>query len=267
MSVQNAMMESGLFEDLQKKIDEDTQVKDTLREIVQQLEKQGQHTIDQTSARSTRPDRIDSRPRDPSNLVKSTFDAFGRTIENQVQSIQRLAEVASKHPYYRYNYAWTREMQSATFSILYCAYLGGLNTQAGHLLTLSEVTTFMQSTPFPSLLSTLSHPIPLIPLAVPPSAPNTDSFHLTPEEYLQSLISLVDELSRLARNSVTLGDTARPLQISKFIKDVHAGFQVLNLRNDGLRKRSDGVKYRVKEAEDVVYDLSLRGLLPGQGKV
>ena len=51
------------------------------------------------------------------------------------------------------------------------------------------------------------------------------------------------------------------MAISKFIKDVHAGFQILNLKNDSLRKRSDGVKYRVKEVEDVVYDLSLRGLI------
>jgi hypothetical protein len=52
------------------------------------------------------------------------------------------------------------------------------------------------------------------------------------------------------------------MEIAKFIKEVHAGFQILNLKNDSLRKRSDGVKYKVKEVEDVVYDLSLRGLLP-----
>lgn len=52
------------------------------------------------------------------------------------------------------------------------------------------------------------------------------------------------------------------MQISQFIKDVHAGFQILNLKNDILRKRSDGLKYKVKEVEDVVYDLSLRGLMP-----
>jgi hypothetical protein len=105
-----------------------------------------------------------------------------------------------------------------------------------------------------------------------------DTFHLTIEEYLLALVSLIEELvsaatsstdfrkltciqARLARNSVTLGDYRRPLQISQFIKDVHAGFQILNLKNDALRKRSDGIKYRVKDVEDVVYDLSLRGLL------
>ncbi|KAK5165306.1 hypothetical protein LTR04_001430 [Oleoguttula sp. CCFEE 6159] len=99
-------------------------------------------------------------------------------------------------------------------------------------------------------------------MKVPVNLKDRDAFHLTIEEYLQSLISLVDELARLARNSVTLGDYSRPLRISQFIKDLHAGFQILNLKNDSLRKRSDGIKYRVKEVEDVVYDLSLRNLVP-----
>ncbi len=50
---------------------------------------------------------------------------------------------------------------------------------------------------------------------------------------------------RLAVNSVTMGDYQRPLQISQFVKDVHAGFQVLNLKNDALRRRSDSIKYSV----------------------
>jgi len=100
---------------------------------------------------------------------------------------------------------------------------------------------------------------------VPVNLKDRDAFHITITEYLLSLVSLIEELSRLARNSVTLGDYKRPVQISQFIKDVHAGFQILNLKNDILRKRSDGLKYKVKEVEDVVYDLSLRGLMPKDG--
>ncbi|OAX76960.1 hypothetical protein ACJ72_08746 [Emergomyces africanus] len=99
-------------------------------------------------------------------------------------------------------------------------------------------------------------------LGVPVNLKDQDSFHLSIEEYLQALISLVEELSRLAVNSVTLGDYSRPLQISKFVSDLQAGFQLLNLKNDSLRKRSDGIKYSVKKVEDVVYDLSLRNLVP-----
>lgn len=51
--------------------------------------------------------------------------------------------------------------------------------------------------------------------------------------------------SRLAVNSVTLGDYTRPVQIGNFIKDLFAGFQLLNLKNDVLRKRSDSMKYSV----------------------
>lgn len=99
-------------------------------------------------------------------------------------------------------------------------------------------------------------------LPVPTNLKDRDAFHITIEEYLLALLSLSDELARLARNSVTLQDFRRPIQIAQFIKDVHAGFQILNLKNDILRKRGDGLKYRVKEVEDVVYDLSLRGLVP-----
>lgn len=99
---------------------------------------------------------------------------------------------------------------------------------------------------------------------VPVNVKDTDTFHVTIEDYLLALCSTIEELARLAPNAVTLGDFSRPLQISKFIKDVHAGFQLLNLKNDALRRRSDGIKYSVKKVEDVVYDLSLRGLLPKQ---
>lgn len=76
----------------------------------------------------------------------------------------------------------------------------------------------------------------------------SDVFHMTIEEYLHSLISLIEELARLAVNSVTLGDYHRPLAISKFVKDLHAGFQILNLKNDNLRRRSDSIKYNVNTA-------------------
>lgn len=73
----------------------------------------------------------------------------------------------------------------------------------------------------------------------------SDVFHVAIEEYLHSLISLIEELARLAVNSVTLGDYHRPLEISRFVKDLHAGFQTLNLKNDNLRRRSDSIKYNV----------------------
>ncbi len=68
--------------------------------------------------------------------------------------------------------------------------------------------------------------------------------------------------SRLAVNSVILEDYQRPFDISSFISEVTAGFRLLNLKNDGLRKKFDSLKYDVKKVEEIVYDISIRGLKP-----
>ena len=66
--------------------------------------------------------------------------------------------------------------------------------------------------------------------------------------------------SRLAVNSVTLGDYGRPFEISEFLSKLNGGFRLLNLKNDSLRKKFDSLKYEVKKVEEVVYDISIRGL-------
>ncbi len=40
-----------------------------------------------------------------------------------------------------------------------------------------------------------------------------------------------------------------------------SGFRLLNLKNDGLRKKFDSLKYDLKKVEEVVYDLSIRNLI------
>jgi hypothetical protein len=47
-----------------------------------------------------------------------------------------------------------------------------------------------------------------------------------------------------------IGDFGTPLQLSTFVKDLHAGFQLLNLKNDSLRKRFDSIKVRNLLEED-----------------
>ncbi|KAG8704741.1 hypothetical protein FRC09_003356 [Ceratobasidium sp. 395] len=82
------------------------------------------------------------------------------------------------------------------------------------------------------------------------------------EDHLHAIIALVNELSRVAVNSVTLGDFDAPLRISIFVRDLYSGFSLLNLKNDSLRRRFDSLKYDMKKIEEVVYDVSLRKLAP-----
>ncbi|KAG5747262.1 hypothetical protein H9Q69_003110 [Fusarium xylarioides] len=240
MSSDTPLLDPSIFSHLQEKLDEETAVRDNLTQIIQRLERAVATAQGLLS-------RVHSTPRAryPA-LVSQVEDA----IKEEVTIVKELNEVASKHPYYKYNSKWARTVQNAIGTAVYTAWLGGLGSDAqpaslGRLLTLKQVGEVFQ---------------------VPTNLKDRDAFHFTIEEYLLSLTDLTNELARLAPNAVTLGDFELPLVISGFIKDLFAGFQLLNLKNDILRKRADAVKYDVKRVEDVVYDLSLRGLVKRAGE-
>jgi len=80
------------------------------------------------------------------------------------------------------------------------------------------------------------------------------------EDYLIGLANLPKELSRLCVNCVRCANYSTPQAISKFVLDLYSGFRLLNLRNDVLRRKFDGIKYDVTRLEEVMYDLSVRKL-------
>ena len=88
-----------------------------------------------------------------------------------------------------------------------------------------------------------------------------EKLYLDFEDYLSGVIQLSNELSRFTVNCVTNGDFQRPMKISAFLQEVLEGFRLLNLKNDSLRKKFDSIKYDMKKVEEVVYDLSIRGLV------
>ena len=46
-------------------------------------------------------------------VVESTILDAEKSISQQVQTISKLADVASKYPYYKYNSMWTKDVQNA----------------------------------------------------------------------------------------------------------------------------------------------------------
>ncbi|GHJ86088.1 hypothetical protein NliqN6_2490 [Naganishia liquefaciens] len=105
-------------------------------------------------------------------------------------------------------------------------------------------------------------PLPLAAETIGIKSEWQDRLQLSPDDYLQGVIGASNELARLAMNAVTLRNFSLPLRIAAFEKDLFAGFSLLNLRNDALRRRFDSLKYDVKRCEDVVYDITLRNLAP-----
>jgi len=71
---------------------------------------------------------------------------------------------------------------------------------------------------------------------------------------------LPTELARLCVNAVITGDFSLPKSIAVFVKDMHSALQLLNLKNDFLRKRFDSIKYDLKKIEEVNFEIALRGL-------
>ncbi|KAI4544281.1 translin isoform X1 [Ovis canadensis] len=145
-----------------------------------------------------------------------------------------LTSLKTKFPaeqYYRFHEHWRFVLQRLVFLAAFVVYL-----ESETLVTREAVTEI---------------------LGIEPD--REKGFHLDVEDYLSGVLILASELSRLSVNSVTAGDYSRPLHISTFINELDSGFRLLNLKNDSLRKRYDGLKYDVKKVEEVVYDLSIRG--------
>ncbi|KAI1188633.1 putative sequence-specific DNA binding protein [Nemania serpens] len=233
----SSMIDPAIFEYLKAHSEEEIEVGDKLHHISAALNRN-------ISTCQGLLSRIHSTPSSKLAPLLQQVEATG--IQPEIETVGELAAFASKYPYYKYNHKWTRSIQNVVSTILVTAWLGGMGTESqpgklGRLLTIEEIGEVLK---------------------VPVNLKDQDSFHVTIEEYLLALTDITEELSRLAMNSVTMGDVALTVRISSFIKDLFAGFQLLNLKNDLVRRRVDAVKYHVKKVEDVIYDLSLRDLLP-----
>ncbi|CAL9092638.1 unnamed protein product [Musa textilis] len=143
----------------------------------------------------------------------------------------RLADILRECPgqYYRFHGDWRSETQTAVSLI---AFLHWLDT--GSLLMHPEAENILGL--------------------------DSSEFGLDIEDYLIGLCFMSNELPRYVVNQVTAGDYDCPRKVLKFLTDLHASFRMLNLRNDFLRKKFDGMKYDLRRVEEVYYDVKLRGL-------
>ncbi|GMY14770.1 translin [Fagus crenata] len=143
----------------------------------------------------------------------------------------RLAVVLRDCPgqYYRYHGDWRSETQTVVSLLAFMHWL-----ETGSLLMHSEAEEKLGL--------------------------NNSEFGLDIEDYLVGICFMSNELPRYVVNQVTAGDYDCPRKVLKFLTDLHAAFRMLNLRNDFLRKKFDGMKYDLKRVEEVHYDVKIRGL-------
>lgn len=159
------------------------------------------------------------------NKVKTYIDGV-RCVYGQ------LADILKTVPgqYYRYHDHWRNQTYTVVFVLTFVHWL-----ETGGLLSHGETAS-------------------LLGLA-------DGEFGLDLEDYLVGLCNLSNELPRYVVNQVTTGDYDCAKRASVFLSDLYAAFRMLNLRNDLLRKRFDGMKYDLKKVEEILYDVKIRGLL------
>lgn len=95
-------------------------------------------------------------------------------------------------------------------------------------------------------------------------------------EKLQTIVTFIGELFCWCNNHQRSNHKKKKLVafwcfVVHFLASVANFFffflvRLLNLKNDALRKRFDGLKYDVKRCEEVVYDLTIRGLVVREEK-
>lgn len=218
--MQNVVVKE-IFDGFNEYLNKEQELREQIREVVRE--------IDQAAKEAT----IALQVIHSSLTEVSTACAAARNqFEVCRKGYQRLAGLIPEGQYYRYNDHWHFVTQRVVFLVALTVYL-----EKGFLVSRDTTAEVLGM-----------------------KTKKADGFHLDIEDYLMGVLQLASELSRYATNSVTLGDYDRPLVISKFVADLNSGFRLLNLKNDGLRKRFDALKYDVKKIEEIVYDISIRGL-------
>jgi len=162
------------------------------------------------------------------NKVNDIIHKAKELLKEQRNTYVKLAEQAQGETRFKFSSLWKNIAQKDVFVYTFITWL-----ETGKLASLEETQNFV--------FGSQGIPVEL-------------------ENYLVGVTFLTPELSRLCVNAVIAADYERPKKIVEFVKDLYNGFQLLNLRNDFLRKRFDGMKYDLKKIEEVNLEVSLRGL-------
>ncbi|EFX84471.1 hypothetical protein DAPPUDRAFT_194468 [Daphnia pulex] len=212
-----------VFAQYQNLLDADQDLREEIRLIVRELD---------TTGREVSLILQQIHQEDGLNQIGELCTRAKLTLSKANEQFSKLASKIPPNQYFRFNDHWRYVMQRYSFL---CALIFFLESEK--LALHSDVGKLLEV-----------------------SIKEEDGFHLDVEDYLSGLLQLASELSRLAVNSVTAGNYDLPIRISRFVSELNGGFRLLNLKNDSLRKRFDALKYDVKKIEEVVYDLSIRGL-------
>ncbi|XP_058792236.1 translin [Phymastichus coffea] len=213
-----------VFSAFQDYLSKEQELRDKIRDIVKDIEKVTRDIV--MTLQNIHNDQIEE------NIIIQYCFKARNSFEDIQQHYKKLSILIPKDQYYYYHDQWKSVTQKLCFLVSLVIYL--------------EKKILVNKETVAEILGM--------------STDRENGFYLDLEDFLMGILQLSSELSRFAVNSVTNGKYHRPIEIAHFVNQLNAGFRLLNLKNDSLRKRFDALKYDVKKIEEVVYDLSVRGL-------
>ncbi|CAK5284191.1 unnamed protein product [Mycena citricolor] len=151
-------------------------------------------------------------------IVPELLDAVDSVLLSCREITAAIAEAVPADQFWRWKDSWSNSLRSSIYAATLANFLRNRS-----LLSLSDVSTLLGV-----------------------QEEWKDRFAIATEDYLHGLIIM----SRYAVNSVTMGNYDEPMKISAFVKEIFAGFTMLNLKNDALRRRFDSLKYDLKKIEE-----------------
>ena len=181
--------------------------------------------------------KIDSTYTHTLVVAGEVIQSISNSMAEMRSAIKALSEHVPSNEFYKWMDVWSGCMKGSVFVVLLVFYV-----VTGRLLSKEAVAHVLGIDNLPA-----------------------NRMCLTTDEYLHGMISLVNELPRLSMYLVIKGNYNAPERIASNVNQIHSTFKELNLKNDSLRKRFDSIKYDVKRLEEILYDLTLRGLLGTSG--
>ncbi|XP_066927151.1 translin-like [Clytia hemisphaerica] len=212
-----------MFSSFQQTLDEEKVKREDIKQTVQSIEQKLREMIAILQMIHHKADEEN---------IKSICAKVSERFPEVLTDLKELADKIPIGQYYKYNQQWSFAMQRLVFVLTYVHYLTTEQLMSRELVA-GKLNLKLRW---------------------------EDGFYLDLDDYLIGVLQVASELSRLCTNAVIAGDYARPSRIGIFLSDLDAAFRLLNLKNDHLRKRFDALKYDLKKVEEIVYDLSVRGL-------
>jgi len=220
-------MES-VFEQFSSILEEETKTREDIKQVTRELDRICRQMLAHLQ-------QVHGKILQAKDICNKTKE-FTPQVKEQFQKIQTLVKPEF---FYKYHDHWKYHVQQLVFILSFVHWI-----ETNELASIEQIEAS---------------------IGVPgKSESNPNSFGIELEDYLLGLTNLPNELSRLCINSVTASDFKTPLKISQFVSELYSGFRLLNLKNDALRKRYDSIKYDLKKIEEVVYDISIRKLVPAE---